>query len=268
MTLPGSKPEDKSSARVSELFLRFLKRQTADREWGISPTSADERVTPYDAAGTPPIDARLAWSEAQAVFALFQPQVKTADWKPPADWTTLVVHHEPVPALAFCAGNFPQLVRNLSPLVQTEKLSQLLPREERPLVLPALDTWVELASGQGSAPYNLLIAGILRLANHLDQASQWLGRIKSDGPASWQSVWANEEAALSWHQGKAEVAFASWQAQKSSTAVLFNRGMASLFTDHPSVAVPALTQAVSHLPETSAWHHLGRLYLALAEMRS
>jgi hypothetical protein len=47
----------------------------------------------------------------------------------------------------------------------------------------------------------------------------------------------------------------------------FNRGMAALFTDRPAAARPLLKAAIAQLPESSAWHHLGRLYLTLAEMR-
>jgi hypothetical protein len=50
--------------------------------------------------------------------------------------------------------------------------------------------------------------------------------------------------------------------------VLFNRGMADLFQDKPEEARQALKEVVGKLPETSAWHHLAHLYLALAEMRT
>jgi hypothetical protein len=49
--------------------------------------------------------------------------------------------------------------------------------------------------------------------------------------------------------------------------VLFNRGMAALFLGQPAKARNWLARAADQLPETSGWHHLGRLYLALAEMR-
>jgi hypothetical protein len=48
---------------------------------------------------------------------------------------------------------------------------------------------------------------------------------------------------------------------------LFNRGMAALFLGDAVAAREALTRATAMLPETGAWHHLGRLYLALAEAR-
>ena len=46
--------------------------------------------------------------------------------------------------------------------------------------------------------------------------------------------------------------------------VLFNRGMAALFTGQPADARADLRRAVEQIPESSGWHHLGRLYLALA----
>jgi hypothetical protein len=57
------------------------------------------------------------------------------------------------------------------------------------------------------------------------------------------------------------------QTQEGSIPVLFNRGMSALFLGRAADAHTALTQATAQLPVTSAWHHLGRLYLALSEAR-
>jgi hypothetical protein len=43
--------------------------------------------------------------------------------------------------------------------------------------------------------------------------------------------------------------------------------MASLFLGRAAEARSALQQAVEQLPDTSAWHHLGHLYLTLADAR-
>ena len=85
--------------------------------------------------------------------------------------------------------------------------------------------------------------------------------------AAAQALRANEEAALAWHRGQGEQALALWQTQKDNVPVLFNRGMASLFLGRPPEAQTALRAAVAQLPDTSAWHHLGHLYLALATAR-
>ena len=83
-------------------------------------------------------------------------------------------------------------------------------------------------------------------------------------PAEWRAAHANEEAALAWHRGRADEAAALWQKQSESVPVLFNRGMAALFLGDAVTAHEALTRAAAALPETGAWHHLARLYLALA----
>ena len=49
--------------------------------------------------------------------------------------------------------------------------------------------------------------------------------------------------------------------------MLFNRGMAALFAGDIAVAKQHLTAALAKLPTSSAWHHLGRLYVILADLR-
>jgi hypothetical protein len=107
--------------------------------------------------------------------------------------------------------------------------------------------------------------GALRLAKQYDRAA---GIIKDNQQAvspEWRSAWANEEAALAWHSGRADEALKLWQQQEPSVPVLFNRGMASLFLGKANEAQAALNAAVQQLPEAGAWHHLCRLYLALAQ---
>jgi hypothetical protein len=48
--------------------------------------------------------------------------------------------------------------------------------------------------------------------------------------------------------------------------VRFNLGMADLFLGKTKSARKTLEAVTAELPKTSAWHHLARLYLALAEM--
>ena len=50
-----------------------------------------------------------------------------------------MAQHEPEAALAFCFGNFPQLVRNLHPLMQTTNLTALRSSTGRPVEVPALN---------------------------------------------------------------------------------------------------------------------------------
>ena len=84
-------------------------------------------------------------------------------------------------------------------------------------------------------------------------------------PAEWRAAWANETAALAWHRGHPDEALKLWQAQTPSVPVLFNRGMAALFLGKFADARAALSEAVKQLPEGNGWHHLGHLYLSLAQ---
>ena len=73
---------------------------------------------------------------------------------------------------------------------------------------------------------------------------------------------------MRWAQGKPEKAIALWESLPETPAVLFNRGMAALFLNATAKARDLLKKAVAQIPESDGWHHLGRLYLALAEMRT
>ncbi|MGH7227180.1 MAG: hypothetical protein ACRELF_28525, partial [Gemmataceae bacterium] len=157
------------------------------------------------------------------------------------------------------------MVRDLQPLLTGGDLTLLRPSRGRPLsVSAALLPWANAAEGY---PQRLLAVAVLRLARRFEEAKELLKSFPACA-ADWRALRKNEEAALAWHQGKAEEALALWQAQKASVPVLFNRGMAALFLGRPADARMALEQAVVQLPDISAWHHLGHLYLALATARS
>ncbi len=252
-------PSDRAAVpALAELFTRYLQRQAQAQAEGLGYTEPADEVVPHEAAPAQPVDPQLAWGEAVAVAQHF-PGAAPKAWPVPPDWPGLVAAQEPAVALAFCLGNYPQLVRNLHPLLSSEPPALRVP-PGRPLPAAALADW---ANAQTGYPQALLAAGVLRLARHFDEAADLL-RQAGDAPAAWQALKANEEAALAWHRGRGEEALALWQAQAPSVPVLFNRGMAALFLGRRDEAVAALTQAVAPLPDTSAWHHLGHLYLALA----
>jgi hypothetical protein len=249
---------------LADLFTQYLHRQMADQAEGLGLADPDGQAMPHEAAPVQPVDPRLAWEDALAVLRHFPAADKEPHWAVPPDWPTLVATQEPAVALAFCVGNFPQLVRNLQPLLGGSDLTALRPASGWPASAPAsLREWAAATRGY---PQVLLAAGVLRLTRHFDEAAELL-RSKANVPARWQPLRANEEAALAWHRGRADEALALWQAQKASVPVLFNRGMAALFLGRAEEARTALTEAVAQLPDTSAWHHLGHLYLARATAR-
>lgn len=247
---------------LSDLLARYLQQQVTDHQDGLGFADSTDEVVPYEAVPAQPVEPRLAWDEALMALRCFQANIQTSSVPP--EWPVLVASHEPMLALAFAAGNFPQLVRNLQPLLQAADLTAVRSQSGRAASAPALVEW---AAQQTQAPQLLLAVGALRLARHFERAAELLTRHEASVPMEWQSAWANEKAALAWHRGDADEAAALWSKQADSAPVLFNRGMAALFQGQPAEARSSLTEAVRCLPEDSAWHHLGRLYLALAEMR-
>lgn len=252
---------------LRELMARYLHNRAEAQAAGLVAAEAAGEVTPYDAAPVQAVEPRLAWDEAVAALRCFASAPSADKLQAPPDWPLLVASQEPAVALAFAVGNFPQLVRHVQPLLHAAKLTELRPTAGRPITVAALLTWVAQAAKKKQYPQLLLGIGALRLARQFDQAEELLRKHRAEVPAAWQAALANEEAALAWHQGQAEAALKLWQAQPDSVPVLFNRGMAALFLGKTTAARAALNQAIGQLPESSAWHHLGRLYLALAQMR-
>jgi hypothetical protein len=252
---------------LSNLLARYLHQQAEAHSAGLAAVDAGGEVQPFDAGPVQPIDPRPAWDGAVAAARCLCPDADANSWKAPPQWSQLVAAHEPAAALAFSLGNFPQLVRNLHMLMQRADLTDLRPAGGEPVSAPGLSEWAGQVAKQGQYPQTLLAIGALRLARHFDRAAELLGEQEATAPSEWRAALANEKAALAWHRGQVDEARALWQALPASVPVLFNRGMSALFSEQAAEARTALREAVAGLPEAGAWHHLGRLYLALAEMR-
>jgi tetratricopeptide (TPR) repeat protein len=260
MTVPSESTGRPTPPRLSDLFARYLKDQAEAQARGLGYPEPAGEVEPFEAVPVQPVDPALAWVDALAAADLLAPGAAT-QWQTPPDWPTLVAAQPPALALTFSLGNFPQLVRSLHPLLAGGDLSALRTGGGRVAPPPALLEWTR---GVRDYPELLLAAGVLRLTGRFDEAADLLSR---PAPAEQQAAQGNEAAALAWSRGRADEAAALWDAQAESVPVLFNRGMAALFRGDPAAAREPLRRAVEVLPETGAWHHLGRLYLALASAR-
>jgi hypothetical protein len=248
---------------LEELFRNYLQRQTAAHGAGLGFADVSGEVVPHEAAPLQPADPQQAWKDALAVGPLLAGKAKVR-WQVPPDWPTLVATQEPAVDLAFCLGNFPQMVRMLQPLLTLSGPVQPTGPAPRPLPMPGLIEWAKKVR---TYPEVLLAAGMLRLARHFDEAEAVLQEA-GEAPVAWQAVRANEAAALLWHQGRHAEALTAWQEQEPTAPVLFNRGMAAIFLGRFDETKDALGRAVIELPETSAWHHLGHMYLALAQAQA
>jgi hypothetical protein len=238
-----------------ELFQRFLREQTAAHAEGLGVTVPEGLVLPFEDSPLRPLDARAAWTDAVAVAVTFPGVTIPTKWTVPPDWPGLLLALEPAADVPFALGNFPQRVRSLTQLLQRQpaKLSQLGARGE-------LQSWSETVTDPLA---RLLAAGVLRLAGDVDGAAKVLG---GRFPASLSALRANEQAALTWQRGEHAAAQKLWQGQPDSPAVLFNRGLASLFLGEREPARKALDDARAALPESNSWHHLASVYRTLADL--
>lgn len=250
--------------KLNDLLARFLKNQAAAQDAGLGIATSGE-VVPFEASPAQPVDPKAAWDAATAVLSFVDSKNGA---KAPPHWSQLVATHEPEVALPFCLGNFPQLMRNFHAILHKAKLSELRPGSARTSNQPGLADWANQVAAKAQFPDVLVAAACLRLANDFDAAEKILRNVETTTPKAWLAASRNEQASLAWYQGRAEDALRLWEAERASVPVLFNRGMAALFRDRPSDAVQPLTKAVSQLPETNSWHHLGRLYLVLAQGRA
>ena len=262
---PKKSESAKSQPKLSDLMTRYLNQQTSAQSAGLAAFALSGEVVPFEAGPVQPVDPRPAWEEALAVAPFFVSGIKTRSWQAPPDWPQLVSSQEPAVALAFCVGNYPQLMRDFHVIMNKGNLSKLRPTAGKPMTLPALMDWTKQVADKKQFPQLLVALGALRLAKQYDRAAGIVKEHQQAVPAEWRAAWANEEAALAWHSGRADEALKLWQKQEASVPVLFNRGMASLFLGKTSEARASLTAAVVQLPEAGAWHHLCRLYLALAQ---
>ncbi len=257
-----------SQPKLTHLLAQFLNKQAQAHVDGFAAFDPTAEVTAYEAGPVQPIDAKVAWEEAVAVLSHFRPGLDAKKLPVPPHWAALVGSHEPVIALPFCVGNFPQLVRNFHMIVHRADLKKAQADVARPSAVPALLEWTAQVAAKKQFPQLLLAAGSLRLSKNFAEAEALVRTFDSGGvPAEWQAAWDNEKAALAWQRGQFELAASQWKALEPSVPVLFNRGMAELFLGSGVSARGPLTQAVAKLPDSSAWHHLGRLYLTLSASR-
>jgi len=167
-------------------------------------------------------------------------------------------------ALPMAIGHFPQAVRDLLPLVRAAKLSDI--SETRKVADESANGVNGNAKGNDPQQWLLNVA-MLRLAGQLSAAEKVLSEKRGSAGAEWQSALTNEVGALAWSRGDKSGAVAAWNTLPASVVRSFNLGVAALFSDQATEAKTHLQAAVNQLNDASPWHHLARLYLALADNR-
>jgi hypothetical protein len=230
---------------IDELMVRFLANGSDIVESG--------EFVPHEVAAGFRVDPRAAWNDA---INWTTPRGSSPDSPVvpiPNDWATLVNQLNNRYAVAMAAGNFPQLVRDVHPLLTRLAPEQLRPStQQAPLPgLTGLRKWI----ARQAKVHPIQAGGLARLIGDFQTAEQLI-------PVEA----ANERAALLWHRGECDAALAAWQALPAAPEVRFNRGMAYLFLGRYPEARAELQQATQLMAADSGWYALAQLYLAVAEI--
>jgi hypothetical protein len=250
------KPQSDDYASLTPNLARLLARYL-DRPHlrGESASSDAGEVIPHDAAVGFPLDVDDAWADTRMVLDARSPERLVPQAF--ADAVPVLPHWH---ALPMAAGHFAQQVADMQPFLNTPQLTDLyaadLAREIRPPEATLHAVQALLTSNDSEL--QIIAWGLLR---------QWRLSPPDQPAASADWINANERAASAWLRGEANTAQAMWNQAEPVPAVLFNRGMAALFTGAIPAAIPALTAAMEVLSEESGWHHLAGFYRAAAEMR-
>src|SRR5439155_17908597 len=109
-----------SQPSLADLLVRFLATRSDAAAAAVEP--AEGEVEPYEVAAGFRVDPRAAWADAVAVL-------QAAPVPTPSDWAALINQEASVLAVAMAAGNFPQRVKDLHPL-----LADFDPEKLRPSV--------------------------------------------------------------------------------------------------------------------------------------
>jgi hypothetical protein len=252
---------------LGQLFAKFLANRGTEPQLDF-PT---EEVLPHQTAGLLAIDPRSALLEAveaadYLLDAKSAARLQLSSLKAPVGWGSVIRAHDPMLAVPLCLGNFPQMVRDVAPFLDTNSFATLRPRTARPADADEVFEWGRQMLAKGQMAEALFAAAVLRVARQFDATDELLTKIESGWKDAPAGLVVNERAALAWHRGQGEDAAKLWAAhpQQSSPAILLNRGMAALFADKPREAAGLLMKAIGGLPDKSAWHHLARFYLVAA----
>jgi hypothetical protein len=244
---------------LADLTAAFLATRSDAALAAVEPVGGD--VEPHEVAAGFRVEPRTAWADATATLS-------ASPAATPTEWAALVALPTAVYAVPMAAGNFPQRVRDLAPLLGRFDVAALRPSAGSTPTpgLSGLRTWVVREAKKRTAAAALLAAGVARAAGELDWAAELLADAEALCTGDDRGRWENEQAALAWQRGDAADALTHWEALPDAPAVRFNRGMALLFLGRAAEARTALSGAIAALPEGSGWRDLAELYRSLAEI--
>ena len=210
------------------------------------PTSEVELYQAQPALG---LDLGIAWSEALLPGQILADEELRVQARFPTSWNAArqVSLSAPFPC---CIGMAPQFLQKIDGIM--ENADDFFQQES--LGMPALSADITL---DNKTPLSQL--AIARLAGDVNQIEHLIPQL--DG----ELLQKNERAAQLWFAGRREEARDAWDSLDGENPIVaFNQGLAALAQGDTEQGRACLTKAVEGFPESTGWHHLAELYLAVA----
>lgn len=215
------------------------------------PENSTSEVELYQAQPALGLDLGMAWNEALLPGTLLSEEEPPVSARFPSAWNAArnVSLAAPFPC---CIGLAPQFLQKIDYIL--DNASSFFQKE-----LPTMPVGMtaEVTLDNKTTLSQLAIA---RLAGDFEQVHRLIPEL--DG----EQLQKNEHAAQLWLAGKREEARHAWDSLDGKHPVIgFNQGLAALAHGDVARGRKCLTAAAKGFDESTGWHHLAELYLAVAQ---
>ncbi|HQR42685.1 MAG TPA: hypothetical protein PLX97_08370 [Gemmatales bacterium] len=229
--------------RWQDLLTKLLHQEHVDE-----PVS---EVEPYQAQPALGLDLGLAWNDAVLPGLLLADGELRLASRYPGAWAA-ARHQALTGPFPCCIGLAPQFLQSIQGI-----LNNATAFLQQPVVNQTGNMTAEQTLDNKTPLSQLAIA---RLAGDHGKAAELIPQL--DGELLQQ----NERAAQLWLEGDRVAARQQWDSLDDSQPVIaFNQGLAALVAGDTRRGRECLTRAAKGFSDTTGWHHLAELYLALAQ---
>jgi hypothetical protein len=229
--------------RWQDLLTRMLAQDT--------PAEMVSEVEPYQAQPALGMDLTLTWREALLPALLLSEETVPVSAHFPAAWSAAryVDLLTPFPC---CIGMAPQFLQQIQALLENSQhfFVQTLPvSRPRFTAEPTLDSKTVISQ-----------LAVARLAGDHDKSRELITQL------AVSELQKNELGAQHWLEGDRDTAAMIWNELPADHPVIaFNQALAALSSKDAKQGKACLQRAIDGFDESTGWHHLSELYLALAE---
>lgn len=229
--------------RWQDLFAKLLMEEHQD--------AIVSEVELYQAQPALGLDLGLAWNEAVLPGVLLAEDDARVSARFPSAWNS-ASHLNLTGPFPCCVGLAPQFLQKIDRFMED---ATGFFQQETPIIT---SNCIAEATLDSKTPLSQL--AIARLAGDAEQINRLIPQL--DG----ELLQKNEQAAQLWLTGSREEARQLWDSLPGDEAVIaFNQGLAALASGDTKRGQECLNRAVDGFEESTGWHHLAELYLAVIE---